>query len=73
MSSPEELRAYAVDCARLAKSARDLHDKERLLNMARAWSELADQLVRIGQSATVPADLLPTAQSGPDQPKCEEP
>jgi len=54
-------------------SARDLHDKERLLNMARAWSELADQLVRIGQSASIPADLLPPAQPGSDQPECEKP
>ena len=73
MSSPDELRSYAVDCARLAKSARDLRDKERLLNMARAWSDLADQLARIGQSASVPADVVPAAQPGSDQPKCEEP
>jgi hypothetical protein len=50
-----------------------LHDKERLLNMARAWSDLADQLARIGQSVSVPADVLPAAQPGSDQPECGKP
>jgi len=72
VSSPDELRSYAVDCARLAKSARDLRDKERLLNMARAWTDLADQLARIGQSK-VPADLVPAPQPPSDRPECGKP
>jgi hypothetical protein len=51
VSSPAELRSYAVDCARLARSATDPHDKARLLNMARAWTALADRIERIGQAS----------------------
>jgi hypothetical protein len=51
VSSPVELRSYAVDCARLARSAAP-QDKARLLNMARAWTELADRIERIGRSGT---------------------
>jgi hypothetical protein len=47
MSSPDELRSYAVDCARLAKAAIDPHDSARLLNMARAWTDLADRLEKM--------------------------
>jgi hypothetical protein len=47
VSSPDELRSYAVDCARLAKGAIDPLDKARLLNMARAWSDLADRIEKI--------------------------
>jgi hypothetical protein len=35
----------------------DSHDKARLLNMARAWSELADRVEKIGQAA-VPQPAL---------------
>jgi len=51
VSSPAELRSYAVDCARLARSATDPHDKARLLNMARAWTALADRIERIGRTS----------------------
>jgi hypothetical protein len=47
LSSPDELRSYAVDCARLATGAADPLDKARLLNMARAWSDLADRIEKI--------------------------
>ena len=47
VSSPDELRSYAVDCARLARTATDPLDKARLLNMARAWSDLADRIEKI--------------------------
>jgi len=74
VSSPDELRSYAVDCARLARSARDPHDKARLLNMARAWSDLADRIEKIGQtSGKMPApDPVPSAAptSEPVQPEC---
>jgi hypothetical protein len=49
VSSPDELRSYAVDCARLAQSAADSSDKARLLTMARAWTELATRIERLGQ------------------------
>ena len=56
MSSPDELRSYAVDCARLAKAATESHDKARLLNMARAWTDLADRLDKIREvGGKVPA------------------
>ena len=60
MSSPDELRSYAVDCARLARSARDSHDKARLLNMARTWTELADRvekLAAVNVNMRMPEDL----------------
>ena len=44
MSSPDELRSCAVDCARLARSASDPRDKARLLSMARAWANLAARI-----------------------------
>jgi hypothetical protein len=47
MSSPDELRSYAVDCARLASAASNPHDKARLLNMARTWTDLADRIEKI--------------------------
>jgi len=49
VSSPDELRSYAVDCARLARAAALPHDKARLLNMARAWTELADRLEKLSR------------------------
>jgi hypothetical protein len=48
VSSPEELRSYAVDCARLATAATDPRDKARLLDMARAWSDLAARIEKLG-------------------------
>ena len=51
VSSPDELRSYAIDCARLASAATDPHDKARLLNMASAWSALAERVEKIGQTA----------------------
>jgi hypothetical protein len=51
VSSPDELRSYAIDCARLASAATDPHDKARLLNMARAWTDLAERVEKIGQTA----------------------
>src|SRR5262249_19833968 len=75
VSSPDELRSYAVDCARLAKAATDPHDKARLLNMARAWTDLADRIAKIGETAgkvalnaASPVDapgISPAASSGP--------
>jgi hypothetical protein len=59
VSSPVELRSYAVDCARLARSASDPHDKARLLNMARAWTELADCVEKIGLAGTTAANSAP--------------
>jgi hypothetical protein len=51
VSSPDELRSYAVDCARLAQSATDPHNKARLLTMARNWTDLASRIERLGQVA----------------------
>jgi hypothetical protein len=51
VSSPDELRSYAVDCARLAQSAADPHDKARLLTMARNWTDLASRIEQLGQIA----------------------
>ena len=68
VSSPVELRSYAVDCARLARSATALQDKARLLNMARAWTELADRIERLGQTGTAPGNQereVPLAGSPP--------
>jgi hypothetical protein len=66
VSSPVELRSYAVDCARLARSAAAPHDKARLLNMARAWTELADRIEQIGRSGTAAgSEEVPLAASPP--------
>ena len=63
VSSPNELRSYAVDCARLAQSATDPRDKARLLTMARNWTDLASRIEQLGQVAdhisNVSADLSP--------------
>ena len=77
MSSPVELRSYAVDCARLARSATDPHDKARLLNMARAWTELADRVEKIGLAGTSvaasapPGDVPLPAAPAPELPMVE--
>jgi hypothetical protein len=67
VSSPDELRSYAVDCARLAKAATDPRDKARLLNMARAWTDLADRIEKIGQATPIVVDDLPSAGSAQPQ------
>jgi hypothetical protein len=54
VSSPDELRSYAVDCARLAQNATDPRDKARLLTMARSWSDLASRIEQIGHVAVSP-------------------
>ena len=40
----------------MARSASDPHDKARLLNMARAWTELADCVEKIGLAGTTVAN-----------------
>jgi hypothetical protein len=57
-----------VDCARLAKAATDPHDKARLLNMARAWTDLADRIEKIGQVAPIvpPPNEMPAAPAQPE-------
>ena len=55
VSSPDELRSYAVDCARLANATTTSLDKARLLNMARAWTDLADRIEKIGQNKRIGA------------------
>ena len=62
VSSPDELRSYAVDCARLAQNATDPRDKARLLTMARSWSDLASRIEQIGHVAEPP--LSPRDDSG---------
>ena len=64
MSSPDELRSYAVDCARLANAATNSIDKARLLNMARAWTDLADRIEKIGQKGRT---TLPPIMASPEQ------
>jgi hypothetical protein len=69
VSSPDELRSYAVDCARLAKAATDSRDKARLLNMARAWSDLADRIEKIGQARPIvprPDELQAAGSAQPE-------
>jgi hypothetical protein len=71
LSSPAELRSYAVDCARLAQGAAHPHDKARLLNMARAWTDLADRIERLGQltgSARAADDQVETAKTESGEP-----
>ena len=43
----------------------DPHDKARLLNMARAWTELADRVEKIGQATRPESAMAP--QPPPDQ------
>jgi hypothetical protein len=43
----------------LAWSATDPHDKARLLDMARAWTELADRIEKIGQGGSAVAGSAP--------------
>lgn len=81
VSSPDELRSYAVDCARLAKATTDPRDKARLLNMARAWSDLADRIAKIGEVAgrvalneATPVDSRASPPIAPSSPTgCGEP
>ena len=61
VSSPDELRSYAVDCARLANAASNPHDKARLLNMARAWTDLADRIEKIRE---VGGNMSPIEDAG---------
>ena len=62
LSSPDELRSYAIDCARLARGASAPEDKARLLNMAQAWAYLAGRIERIGRFARgEPGSSEPTA------------
>jgi hypothetical protein len=74
VSSPVALRSYAVDCARLARLAMDPRDTARLLNMARAWTELADRIEKLGQAgsavgASAPQPDVPLASPpAPEQP-----
>jgi hypothetical protein len=70
VSSPDELRSYAVDCARLATAATDPRDKARLLTMARAWIDLAERIERLAQvpESVATADLSPQA-APPEQPE----
>jgi hypothetical protein len=55
----------------LAQGAADPHDKARLLNMARAWTDLADRIERLGQIT----GNLPVADdvAGPPPSGCGEP
>jgi hypothetical protein len=66
VSSPDELRSYAVDCARLATATTNSTDKARLLNMARAWTALADRIEKIGQNKRIgaAAPILGTPEQG---------
>jgi hypothetical protein len=77
MSSPDELRSYAVDCARLATATRHPRDKARLLNMARAWTALADRLDKIrevGDKISTVDDVPPVAAaSGQPEPPPDDP
>jgi hypothetical protein len=51
VSSPDQLRSYAVDCARLAQGATAPEEKARLLNIAQAWTSLAGRIERLGRVA----------------------
>jgi hypothetical protein len=77
VSSPNELRSYAVDCARLAKATTHSHDKARLLNIARAWTDLADRLDKIravGDKVSAMDDIPPfAATSGQPEPAPDDP
>jgi hypothetical protein len=64
LSSPDELRSYAVDCARLAQNATDPHEKARLLTMARNWTDLAGRLEQLGHVA----ENMPSLGSDPPSP-----
>ena len=43
MTSSTQYRAFAEDCLRLAKQAKDEHHRKVLEEMAEAWSELAKE------------------------------
>jgi hypothetical protein len=76
VSGPDELRSYAVDCARLAKASRDPRGKARLLNMARAWTDLADRLDKIRElgDKISAVDVPPVAAaSGHPEPTPDDP
>jgi hypothetical protein len=65
VSSPEELRSYAVDCARLATAATDPRDKARLLDMARVWSDLAARIEKLGHPDQAPDSLVEAPRRPP--------
>jgi hypothetical protein len=74
VSSPDQLRSYAVDCARLARGATASGDKARLLNMAQAWTYLAGRIERLGRFAKgdTPAAAEPPAAPEALHPKRED-
>ena len=44
MPSADEYRALAAQCFALAQNATDPSDKNRLIQMAQAWRDLADRV-----------------------------
>jgi hypothetical protein len=75
VSSPDQLRSYAVDCARLARNATAPGDKARLLNMAQAWAYLAQRIERLGRfargetaAAAAPTEPEATGSKPPEDP-----
>ncbi len=43
MTSSTQYREFAEECVRLAKQAKDEHQREILKEMAKAWSKLAEE------------------------------
>ena len=55
--TPDEIatryRGYAADCIMVAKQTSDDASKLRLLDMARAWADLADQAEKNGAAIPI--------------------
>ena len=43
MTGSTQYREFAEECLRLAKQAKDEHQREILTEMAKAWSKLAEE------------------------------
>jgi len=43
METPDKYREYAAECFRLASEAKTEADRKTLLQLARAWKEVAEE------------------------------
>jgi hypothetical protein len=66
--TPEEYRARAADCDRIANSQHDPDMRDRWLALAQQWRALAVQLEEINSGA-----LDPAATRKPHEPKTGKP
>ena len=75
MGKPEDYRRNAVSCLQLIDKTDDPAERAYLLDMARAWHNLADQAERNSTADLVyetPPAPPPRPPPGPDQPVTQQ-